>query len=95
MAVTQNGEDLAPTAFTPEDQELMFEINDLVATALVVKASFLDNSDRCTPDHVQDLPAADYDALVNAVGPLVGAVMSGVDFDPTPDRSSPTPPSSE
>lgn len=87
---------LSPDFFTPADQELMFHINDLVAAALIVKASFLADGRRCTVDDVQDLPAADYDALVFAVGPMVGSVMSGVDFDPTPAGvESPTAPSSE
>jgi hypothetical protein len=97
QASMQNSEDgnIPMDALTPADLNLMFEINDLVATALIIKASFIPEGEKCTPELVCDLPGADYDAIVKAISPYVGFVMNGVDFDPTLDRSSPTSPSSE
>lgn len=82
-------------AFTPEDQQLSYEINDLVTAAIIVEASFLQLGEECTVDHITSLRGADYDALQEQVSPAMGAIMSGVDFDPSPDPTSPTVPSSE
>lgn len=77
-----------------DDQAVLLEINDLVAAAVVLRASWLAEGERLTPDGMLDIPGADYDAMVELMGPLVGPLMEGVDFSPTPDPASPTPPSS-
>ena len=77
------------------DQAVLLEVNDLVAAALIVKPPWLAADETLTPDSLLDLPAPDYDAIVELVGPLVGPFIEGVDFDPTPDPNSPTPPSSD
>lgn len=89
---TGDGQRIA--AMSAADQEVMLDINDLVAAALTVEASWLQPGQRCTVDDLVDLPGRDYDAVVEAVGPLIGPFVAAVDFDPTPDPSSPTPPSS-
>ena len=71
----------------------MFEIGDLVAVALITACSWLPG--RPSADDLLDLTSADHDALLAECSPQIAAVLRGVDFDPTPDRSSPTPPSSD
>lgn len=82
------------TALSADDQAVLLEVNDLIASALVLRASWLEEGQRVTPDSLLDIPAGDYDAIVELMGPLVGPFMEGVDFSPTPDPASPTPPSS-
>lgn len=97
-AADGDGAALAPDDFSAEEQELMYEINDLVAVAVIKSASFLPEGARCTVDDLQNQPAADYDKIIVAVSPLMQAIMSGVDFDPVPtavDSGSPTLPSSD
>lgn len=81
-------------ALSAADQAVLLEVNDLVAAALIVNPSWT-GGEQLTPDSLLDLPAGDYDAIVELVGPLVGPFIEGVDFDPTPDPASPTPPSSD
>lgn len=80
-------------AITKDDTRAMLFINDFIACALVESASFLPAGTKCTEDHFLDLPGADYDAILTAVGPRVGDFMNGVDFDVNPDPASPTAPS--
>lgn len=95
MDAVDDDHPLDQDALTPADIEVMYDINDLVAVALVDTASFLPDGARCTVDDILNLPGGDYDAVLEAVSPFIGAVMSGIDFDPTPDRDSPTSASSE
>lgn len=78
-----------------DDQSVLLEVNDLIAAALIVEASWLQEGEQVTAESLLDLPGKDYDAIVELVGPMVGPFMAGVDFSPTPDPASPTPPSSD
>lgn len=96
LQTLSEGDDIPIDAFEPHDLDVMFEINDLAAAALIAEASFVPPGERCTADLVADQPGDDYDRIVGAIGPRMGELLKGsnVDFDPNPDRSSPTLPSS-
>lgn len=70
-------------AITPADAEVMYDVNDLVAANVVATASFLVDGATCTVDDVLNLEGRDYDAVLAATAPFIGAFM-GVDFDTRP-----------
>lgn len=71
------------SAIGESDAQVMYDVNDLVAANVVTAASFLAEGARCTVDDVVDLEGLDYDALLVATAPFIGAFM-GVDFDTRP-----------
>ena len=74
------------------DLSVMSRINDLLAVGLITSASFLVDGQQVAADDLLDLPGADYDAVLQAVAPSIGAFM-GIDFDPGPpgdDAARPT-----
>lgn len=70
-------------AIGPADAQVMYEVNDLVAANVIAQASFLDAGAVCTVDDVLNLEGRDYDAVLEATAPFIGAFM-GVDFDTRP-----------
>lgn len=86
------GGDVALETITARDQELMYELHDLIAAGVITACSWTET--RPTAAEIADLPAADYDFLAPHVGDRIPSFLTGVDFDPTPDRASPTQPSS-
>jgi hypothetical protein len=75
----------------PAVTSVMFELNDLVACALIESWA---SPAPVSVESLLDLPSADYDAIQTTVAPQFFAVVGGVDFDPNPDpsRSTPTTP---
>lgn len=84
--------DVSIEAISSEDQEIMYELHDLIAVGVITGYSWTDG--RLTADEYSEIPAADYDFLAEHVGSRIPSFLTGVDFDPTPDRTSPTLPSS-
>lgn len=76
---------------TPALGAAMFDLRDAGIIAGLVGWSLPDT--KPTIDTVQDLPGDLYDALAKATEPLLGGMS--VDFSPTPDAASPTPPSGD
>lgn len=70
-------------ALGPSDAEVMYEVNDLVAVNVIARASFVADGAVCTVDDVLNLAGSDYDAVLEATAPFIGAFM-GVDFETRP-----------
>lgn len=82
-------------ALNAADIEVLFHLNDLAATALIVAWSFDDDGKHPSPDQITDLPRKHYEAIQAAVAKDAAALINGPDFDPTPELSSPTAPLSD
>ena len=65
-----------------------YELNDLVAIALIESWSF---GDTVSIEVLTDLEATSYDAIQKVTAPLLAQLMPS--FEPTPDPESPTDPS--
>lgn len=68
-----------------EKLQLMSELNDLAAAAMISSASFVPEFGRPTVDDILNLQAADYDALTLLMTPRLPAFLDGVNFEPNPD----------
>lgn len=80
-----------------DDAAVMFEVNDIIAAALVAEWSFKMAAGEALPisvEAVQALRGADYDKLQTAVAPAIGHFL-GLDVGESADETSPTPPSNE
>jgi hypothetical protein len=87
---------LANAAQLADPGEMLDVVADVEVTGILV---FLESWTRpdalpTTADQVDDLPNAVYKALTIATAPLLAEVVSGASFDATPDKGSPTGPSS-
>jgi hypothetical protein len=65
-----------------------YELNDLVAVALIESWSF---GDTVSIEVLTDLESTSYDAIQKVTAPLLAQLMPS--FEPTPDPDSPTGPS--
>lgn len=79
------------------DAEVMFEVNDIIAAALVAEWSYCTPTGSALPvcvETIQGLRGTDYDTLQTAVAPAV-VYFLGLDTDKDDGDGSPTKPSSE
>lgn len=91
MAMNGGSTDEMVGAFTADDSQLLYELNDIVAVEQIV-AWWYDAP--VTTDSLVDLPGRDYEEILALTAGGVSAFF-GTDFGPTPDPESPTQPSDE
>ena len=91
MAMNGGSTDDMVGAFTANDSQLLYELNDIVAVEQIVAWSY---ETPVTTDSLLDLTGRDYEEILAITAGGVSAFF-GTDFGPTPDPESPTQPSDE